>query len=341
MNSLAALALGLLAAAGQLSPGSPGGERVRWARIEVDGPLASVRLDAMPAGMVELTGPLEQGEHRVIEVPVPVSVRNTNAVGGEPRVEVVGGTGLARFAAWSESGSTTAVAGAVAWPAVPGSLGAVPLPVLMLLAAAFLVGLALRRRPAACALLALVSSGLVALLMVSAKPSSPSLRLLEMGASGNPAWHVIDAARNACQISVERPVELVVLPENIPLRVRMPMDSDTPASARLEARGATVYVRRLLAPGPRALTRGMNRWGRLDATWLRGADGAWTARGVWELGQPLPGPIDEPSDGGLPPGHLNPALPQGIEILIGRLAPQAFRGPPEGPAQAWVRVYAF
>jgi len=336
---LAICALGL-AASGPFFVGISAGQRLRWARIEVDGPLASVRLDATPAGVVELTGPLSEGEHRVIEVPVPVSPQSANAA-RPPELEVVGGSGRARFAAWLGNDAASSVAGALAWPAVPGSFGAVPLPVLMLLAGAFLVGLALRRRPAACALLALVSSGLVTLLMIGAEPSSPSLRLLELGAAGDPGWHVIDATRDACRAPIERPFELVVLPANVPLGVRMPMDFDAQPSARFEARGATLYLKRPLAAGPHALTRGMNRWGRLDATWVRAADGAWTARGAWELGRPLPEPIEEPLDGGLPPGHLNPALPQGIEILIGRLAPEAFRGPRDGPQQAWVRIYAF
>jgi hypothetical protein len=337
---LAVCALGL-AASGPFSSRSPAGERLRWAIIEVDGPLASVRLDAMPAGVVELAGPLTEGEHRVLEVPVPVPSSSTNTGARQPETRVVGGSGRARFVSWSESESATTFAGAVSWPAVPGSSGAVPLPVLLLLLAAFLVGLALRRRPTACALLALMSSGVVTLLMINAEASPPSLRLLELRAAGGGEWHVIDAARDACRASLERPFELVLQPANVPLRVSMPMDLDARASARFEARGATLFVRRPFAPGPHALTRSMNRWGRLDATWVRTADGVWTARGPWELGRPLPEPIEEPLDGGLPPGHLNPALPQGVEILIGRLAPQAFRGPGNGPRQAWVRITSF
>ena len=80
---------------------------------------------------------------------------------------------------------------------------------------------------------------------------------------------------------------------------------------------------------------------RTAATWVRTSEGVWTSHGTWELGQPLPQPVPDPPDGGLPPGHLNPALPQGVAILIGRLSAQAFRGPPGGPEQAWVRIYSF
>jgi hypothetical protein len=80
------------------------------------------------------------------------------------------------------------------------------------------------------------------------------------------------------------------------------------------------------------VTRSANRWADLDRVWLREADGTWSDRGVWPRGGPLPA---AGRGGSLPPSWINPALPQGLSVLIARRASAG------GAAPTWLRDYGF
>jgi hypothetical protein len=65
--------------------------------------------------------------------------------------------------------------------------------------------------------------------------------------------------------------------------------------------------------------------------------GEWTAHGRWEALRPWPeastaGLDDERGDAASPPGWLASGLPQGPDVLLGRL---------EGEPATWVRITGF
>lgn len=110
-------------------------------------------------------------------------------------------------------------------------------------------------------------------------------------------------------------------------------------------RGAWV-VERTAPAGLRLLREEVNTWGDLDEVFLRGADGAWARRGRWGLGEALPAaPAEAPTQaraqaraqGTAPPGWLAAGLPQGVRVLVARLAPGTWGGeawtPPAGASK--------
>jgi hypothetical protein len=70
-----------------------------------------------------------------------------------------------------------------------------------------------------------------------------------------------------------------------------------------------------LASEPPSVGRDVNGWTDLSECWVR-EDGAWTFRGAWGRGKELPPPAGGPP----PPGWLAAGLPQGVGVLLGRLA---------------------
>ena len=94
------------------------------------------------------------------------------------------------------------------------------------------------------------------------------------------------------------------------------------------ASGSAIYLLRKVELGEGGYTRAENRNRPLAETWLR-EDGAWTARGPWPVGHPLPGPREAPP----PPGWLEAGLPQGVPILLGRVE--------DSPTGMFVRLSGF
>ncbi|MEZ6017319.1 MAG: hypothetical protein R3F49_19555 [Planctomycetota bacterium] len=103
-----------------------------------------------------------------------------------------------------------------------------------------------------------------------------------------------------------------------------------PATWTLVApRGAWV-VERSFGAGFRVLQPEVNTLCDLAEVFVREASGAWSRRGSWALGGALPG---GGAEGVAPPGWLAVGLPQGVRVLVARLAPGAWAGPEPGVPQ--------
>ena len=287
-------------------------DRARLGEVELVGPLSDVVLDLGPAGETRLEGALFPGELRRVTVPLPARDRATPPaplVRWQAVDDPSGRGGSARFLGWREPETDpyAAVApGLRVRPRPPAERTAsrAPAGLALALAAALAAGLGWRRRPALAAAAALAGVALVAAL--APRPAGPArwrLALLE-GDLASERWLAIEAA-------VDR---LAVAPEAGDLRV--------------EARGARIWRVRTTTPGERVARAAGNALGEdLAEAWVRDG-GAWTARGTWAAGEPLPAPRPGPD----PPGWLASGLPHGTGVLLGRLA---------GSSPSWVRISGF
>lgn len=287
--------------------------RVAFAEIEVQGPAAGIVLDAGLAGTTRLEGTLSAGETRRFVVPIPTS---PGAPPLEPRV--TGATGAARFLGWREPDPRLAT--------LPAALRARPAPaasstrvrtrpsVLLVLAAAGIAGLwLLRSRRAAIAVGVVGAAIAFTLARASLARDAPAVEILD-GIAGSPTWQRARGARDTAILPARTPsFELRTEPGGIALTITLALDPA--ALPRVAATGA-----RLVASWPEpwpgdALERAANHLVELDEAWAR-EEGTWTAHGAWPLGAPL-GPARPGPD---PPGWLIDGLPQGVAIVVGRVA---------------------
>ena len=358
------LALVLLCGAASAAVQAGPGDRYHLAHLSLEGPLEQVRLVLEPFGASVLTGALSAGERRSVRVPFPA----WGATAGlEPSVQVVGG-GRATFGGWASENA----AADRAWAELPRSLRQRPRPApparapsraprsaLLLVAAALAAGWALRARPwrvagvsllAAVAVFPLVDPGADTGAGSDAGPTR--LRVLEGDGAGG-AWMVVDAARERLAAPAGVPAgargaEGLLRLECEPARARLTFDllltsAELPRwtvsgpGCVFHALGGADSAAELRAlaledPGPegrRLITQGANGLAALSAAWIRPPDGSgWRAVGPWPLGAPLPATLGAED----PPGGLNPALPLGQRVLVGRVAPGAARG------EVWVRL---
>ncbi len=287
--------------------------RIAFAEFELQGPAAGLVLDAGLAGTTRLEGTLSAGETGRFLVPIPTS---PGAPPLEPRVTTA--TGAVRFLGWREPDARLAT--------LPSALRARPAPaasstrvrvrpsVLLVLAAAGIAGLWLRRSPRAALAVGIVGTAIAfALARASLDRDAPAVEVLD-GIAGSPTWQRARGARDALVLPARTPsFELRTEPNGVALAITLPFD---PAALPR----ATATRARLVATWPEpwpedALERGANHLVVLDEVWVR-EEGNWTARGPWPLGAPL-GP---PRPGSDPPGWLIDGLPQGVAVVVGRVA---------------------
>lgn len=86
--------------------------------------------------------------------------------------------------------------------------------------------------------------------------------------------------------------------------------------------------------GLRVLLPEVNTFGAFTATWTRSDGGAWTRRGAWAIGAPLPPSSEGPSDGAAPPEWARTGLTTAGDVFVGRLESGS-------DVADWVRVSGF
>lgn len=322
----AAVALGLVLA---VAPGAS--DRHHLAEVSLVGPIDEVRFGLGSMGETVVRGPLAAGERRTVVVPLPAWGETAGLV---PEIEERG-AGQAAFLGWVED------EGARAWSALSSALRRrarpappelaptrAPIGALCVAAAAVLAGWSLReRRLAAVLVCALGAGGTFALVGPRAGPAV--LRVLEGdGASGD--WFEVDALRGrASSTGREELLRVECRPERARLHYEVALAGGGRPGWTLAGEGCELFLLRPAAPG--TLTPEANRLADLAEAWVRAADGSgWTAVGAWPKGTALP-TTGQPAD---PPGGLNPALPLGSRVLVGRL--EAAAG--AAGAEAWVRL---
>ncbi len=311
--------------------------RFREAEIELRGPLSALELSlgAQATTRVELDlAPLEQ---RTITVPLCAEPDEREPVLRElPEAE-----GDARWNGWTRAGHGEARA---RWDALPPGLRARP-PVALfdavrgrepqtagiaLATALCLAALALRRRTVLA--LGVSFAGSAALLGWAARAGEAprELRVLEGDASG--AWVAWDSGYEVLEASAGVPLRLEVVPESAEVLATARLGPAGIDRWRLEAPRAVLRRCEVLDAAPRRVAHDFNGWGRFEAVWVRSPEGVWSTHGPWEAGEPLPAGAP-----GMPPGGLNPALPQGVAVLVARLAPGTFAGGARPGGEVWLR----
>ncbi len=307
MRSSIALPLALLlAGAATASPQ----QRVERMEVELEGPLALLRLSVGEAPSTTIAVELEAGERRSLVVPFLSGEAGPVA---RPHLDPGPEGGTARVIEESRSGPT-------AWDSLPWGLRRRPRPVvappppspgtarLFWVAAALLLVVGLRRRPAVSLACGAVAAAGIWILPAPEVPESAILVLetdrgsdrgLEVrGAIGTlpfpgvaPGWlRCTPPTAEAAIVGVERDGEL---------------------RWSFHAPGARLHFAREL---PGAVERRLETL-IFSRVWARDPGGGWHFRESWEpaAGHDAPGPGSPPP----PPGWLASGLPQGIPVQLG------------------------
>ncbi len=320
-------ALGLLLAASA----SLGGEnRLWWVELELRGACAEVRLDCGAEGETRLRGPFASGEDRRLLVAVPV--RSPPGAAGLtalplPRAEVLppGAVGTARVLAWSARQPAALLEplreglgeglGTLAFPPVRSGAPVAGSVELLLVLAAGLGLFALRRRPAACLVLALLASALAFSLARSRRAASGETRVL--------AWRAGDEFALARAAGADR----IALPraalEVLPAGRRLEFEQDGGGGDGWASAPGARLVALEGVPAP-ALARERNGDQDLLEVWTRTPAGAWRTHGPWPRGTALPAALAPGVDHTAPPGWLSGGLAPGRSVLLGRGADGAW-----------------
>lgn len=324
--------------------------RLRIAELSATGPLASATLDFGGAGRATVRLDLAEGESRSLSVPLPTREGFESLVpsASDPRLRFVGWRPDAEreraFASLPLALRTRSVPPAPARSLAP-SLAALTLAV----AGALFVSRVRTNRLRALLVGALTAAAVLALELAFDAPPRPRIVLdFELGADGpvgdGVRW---TSARDRLDLGVEPPLSLAVEPTETALDVRIDARGAGPVRTTVSGRGA--LLGRADAAREAPPDRAGNRWGDLAAVWTRDEAGNWTEHGPWAFGDPLP---TARTGDRRPPGWINPALPQGRKLLIGRASePQpgaslsgdpAVGSTPGGSGRAdpevWIRV---
>lgn len=307
--------------------------------VRLEGPLEAVELDR-GGRTTRIVGELGPGERRTVSAPLslwsPVERTDQIPEGLSIRVlpeESIGDAVIVDVAPprpdlWSCGLPTT-----LTMRSRPPLAPPVPRPDstrLLLVAAGAAVALALRKRP----ILALVcgSALAAALLVLPAAPlGSGSVSVLEGDARTGDWVHV----RGAIGVIELAPGHLPwddALRAGEPPHWRVVLTPGAPVRWFLEGAGAWLYLIELLATPPRWTREGSDGLA-LTRAWIREPAGGWEDHGAWPRGAPLPEPVEQQAS---PPGWLAAGLPQGVSVLLGRLAIEA-----EASEETWVRVVGF
>jgi len=298
-----------------------GANRGALAEIVVAGPADAVVVELGRFGSTHIEGPWLEGERTTLRIPLPAS----GELGIEPSVSIVpDGAGSASFRGWIEGGGLSEdlprALLARSLPPLPRpdntGAGAVEL---LVLAGAFLLAAALRRRTWVVVVIGIVAVGgvICAGIVFGPRPRCGTFpaptRVFEGQARAGGRWLQVDVGLGALIVSPSTGFELTCAPEGILLRWIAFADPGRSWAVASFPRnvGARLACRREFVH--EAPTRAENRWGELRDVWVRSPGGAWSWHGTWPAGEAL-GP-EVPSDGA-PIGWLASGLPQGVSVLL-------------------------
>lgn len=306
-------------------------ERLSIARIELVGPLRALELSVGNARS-SWRGALSPGERFELELAIAAE---RPWLWGAP-VVTWDGAGTARVRGWDVSVIETRQR---EWRESPPELRArppalapferrprAPIAGVALALAAALCVIAARARAWLATAVALVGAAAAGWLTAGAS-TERATRVIEVdGASG--AAVAVDGALD--QLSGAR---LDDLRWEFPPRAAALIRSTRGANEfSLHTRGGWVRRWRAWNPEGRSLGPDVNDWGLLAPVWRRDADGQWRELEAWPRGVVLNAEAGKP--GAQPPGWLNPALPAGAYVVVGRWvdSPEAAEG-----QDTWVR----
>jgi hypothetical protein len=305
------------------------GNRFRIGEFDLVGPVSGLVLDSGRAGETRFTRAVDAGERLRVAAPVSVEdadspivpeIRWTRGGALDPDASA---RGSARFAGWRTDEAAESIGrlppGLLARPRPPVGAPEVRASVatLALLGACFVLGFAARKRRAAALAVGVLGSALV-LRLGWTRPSdaSSTVSVLECQADEPAALGVSAEFGRTTALLTELEEYVLETPDGRPRLVWTETpEPSTGESDRWSANapGSAIVLLRRVEIGDRTPRRQSNRGLPLAECWIRD-EGAWSARGGWPSGAPLPDPAERPP----PPGWLQAGLPQGVSILLGR-----------------------
>ncbi|QDU66987.1 hypothetical protein [Engelhardtia mirabilis] len=297
-----------------------GEQRLFPARVELTGPLTSVRFDAGTAGSLALDIDLAPGEVRELVLPLPILGELARSLGPAPTVVASGGGG-ARLVGWVESDPLGR-----AWERLPRGLKSRAAPVpsgapggwstagLLVLVASLVIAIGALRRGGSLAWVAIPLQLAVAacLLLVPfgiRDPDPGRVEVQDLDLDAGVAARVF-AARDRVDLGAAPwPERVETIPDGVPVEVRAALRGTNveveavAAGAILVGRSASTLDRGSFAPrdGRSALEAGLGpgvvgHWRAADGTWQvpDGPPPAWAAAG---LPPGVPGAVLRSADG--------------------------------------------
>jgi hypothetical protein len=327
--------------------------RVSLAEVDIEGPLSEVVLDLGTAGSTRIVGELVAGESRRILVPLaprsdadritPTIRIRPEPMGLAPDLEP---RGRARFLGWQNRASPLDALSIGLRerprPAVAESSASLSRATPFALLAAAIVVLALRRRPVLALASSVVASAALVLVVHRPDAEASTAVVLVDGDVDSDRWRRVDAAFARIEVPADvGAFELWVEPAGAPVFWRVPLDwswggssggssSGTGGTARAEVAspGARLFLVSTLPGGAALFSRERNQDAALDRAWLR-EEGTWTWRGPWPLSAALTAALPRAGPDTAPPSWLASGLPQGVAVLVGRVA---------GSGNTWMRI---
>ena len=308
----------LLAGAPEASPQ----QRVELVEVELEGPLAELRLLLDEASTTTIALELEAGERRSLVVPFLSGEAGPAAL---PHLDPGSGAGTARVIEGARSAPGE-------WDSLPWGLRRRPRPVvaptppapgsarLFWVAAALLLVVGLRRRPAASLACGAAAAAGIWILPAPEAPESAVLVLETDRGSGR-------------GLEVRGAIGTLPLPEVAPGWLRCTPPTAEAAIVGIERDGELRWS--FHAPGARlhfARELPSTAETRLETltfsrVWVRDPGGEWRFREQWEPAAGLD--LEDPP---APPGWLVSGLPQGIAVQLGE-------GVDRGGGTVWVRSF--
>jgi hypothetical protein len=329
-----------LALALSLSPAKGQSDRFALAQFELDGPLTALEIAAGDSARGTLAANLAAGERLRVNLALPIEA--TLAAEAPPLVRVVG-DGSARFVGWNRD---AARAREEAWAKLPLALRVrpcvnptapverrVPNAALWIAAAGALLAIGARTRPWA-ALACGAAAALAAGWLTSAQGGRPArLRLIEIdGASGRAV--AVDSARDSLGDAELADLRWESTPPHAPLRATARRDG---AGFELAGPGAVVRRWTSFEVGAATLGAAVQRLGLLAPVWRRETAGEWSGVADWAAGESWSSAAAaEALATSAPPGWLQPALPLGVRVVVGRWR-SATPAESGGAGEVWVR----
>lgn len=314
---------------------------IRIAELRLTGPLREVTLENAGSWRTRVTCDLAPGEVRTVRVPLATS----DAPRDEPELRLLppdgpGDAVLVALAAGEDPFTWSALPAGLrarSWPPLRPARPRPDAARLALVAGALCLGLALgalgRRRTVALAVGALACAA--PFVLPARAPAALALRVHE-GDAESGEWLRVDGAREILDL---RPGALGWA-ESLPFARERSFEVtlETGGALRwaLSGKGLALYFCEHLSAFESFEPRS-NEALALAACWTRDAAGAWTARGAWAVGAPLPPP--GAGGGEAPPGWLAAGLPQGVGVLLGRVARDGSER--EGGRLGFVRLVGF
>jgi hypothetical protein len=326
--------------------------------LELEGPIERVLVRGAGPPATEILLHVPAGGRRSLDVPLAFAP----LPGTEARVELVEpGTGRVR------AGRAAHTEWERAWEDLPAGLrlrarppmtpvaprpGLAPLVILL---ASLAAALGLRRTAprSACAAVLVGAACLGWVPLGQGAASAPlASNVVFEGHGESGAWLRVHGAVGELRIPVEGSGA-----KSLPLRVEVdPRDAEVSWSVVEDERGRVLWIARSsrarifaieAEPDVGSLSQERNACADLDRSWSRSADGRWTAHGAWPRGTALPEArasaeaVEEEAGqpSAAPPGWLASGLPQGVPVLLGRLAPPS--GTVPGSTRSWVRWIGF